>query len=315
MQPEVPLPRTDAVDSAAAQPVVEGHPHRAGFVNIIGNPNVGKSTLMNALVGERLSIITSKAQTTRHRIMGIVNGEDYQIVYSDTPGILKPAYNLQRSMMEYVDTAIGDADIILYVTDVVEKGDKNREYVERLCSVDCPVLIVINKIDLSDQQTVAALAAQWSAAVPHAEVFAVSAQERFGLEPVFGRIVELLPESEPWYDKDFFTDRNLRFFASEIIREKILTNYDKEIPYCTEVVIEEFKENADRYDIRAVINVMRDSQKGIIIGARGSSLKRVGTQARIDMEDFFQKKVFLQLYVKVDPHWRDDKRKLAAFGY
>ena len=300
MQPEMPLPQTDAVDSAAAQPVVEGRPHRAGFVNIIGNPNVGKSTLMNALVGERLSIITSKAQTTRHRIMGIVNGEDYQIVYSDTPGILKPAYN---------------ADIILYVTDVVEKGDKNREYVERLCSVDCPVLIVINKIDLSDQQTVAALAAQWSAAVPHAEVFAVSALEQFGLEPVFGRIVSLLPEGEPWYDKDFFTDRNLRFFASEIIREKILTNYDKEIPYCTEVVIEEFKENADRYDIRAVINVMRDSQKGIIIGARGASLKRVGTQARIDMEDFFQKKVFLQLYVKVNPHWRDDKRKLAAFGY
>ena len=194
-------------------------------------------------------------------------------------------------------------------------GGAHREYVERLCRVSCPVLIVINKIDLSDQQTVAALAAQWSAAVPHAEVFAVSAQERFGLEPVFGRIVSLLPEGEPWYDKDFFTDRNLRFFASEIIREKILTNYDKEIPYCTEVVIEEFKENADRYDIRAVINVMRDSQKGIIIGARGSSLKRVGTQARIDMEDFFQKKVFLQLYVKVDPHWRDDKRKLAAFGY
>ena len=276
-------------------------PHRAGFVNIIGNPNVGKSTLMNALVGERLSIITSKAQTTRHRIMGIVNGEDYQIVYSDTPGILKPSYSLQQSMMEYVDTAISDADVILYVTDVVEKWDKNREYVERLCRVSCPVLIVINKIDLSDQQTVAALAAQWSAAVPHAEVFAVS--------------VELLPESEPWYDKDFFTDRNLRFFASEIIREKILTNYDKEIPYCTEVVIEEFKERGDRYDIRAVINVMRDSQKGILIGARGASLKRVGTQARIDMEDFFQKKVFLQLYVKVDPHWRDDKRKLAAFGY
>ena len=285
------------------------NPHRAGFVNIIGNPNVGKSTLMNALVGERLSIITSKAQTTRHRIMGIVNGDDYQIVYSDTPGILKPSYSLQQSMMEYVDTAIGDADVILYVTDVVEKWDKNREYVERLCSVDCPVLIVINKIDLSDQQTVAALAAQWSAAVPRAQVFAASAQERFGLEPIFNRIVELLPEG------DFFTDRNLRFFASEIIREKILTNYDKEIPYCTEVVIEEFKERGDRYDIRAVINVMRDSQKGIIIGARGSALKRVGTQARIDMEDFFQKKVFLQLYVKVDPHWRDDKRKLAAFGY
>ena len=257
--------------------------HRAGFVNIIGNPNVGKSTLMNALVGERLSIITSKAQTTRHRIMGIVNGDDYQIVYSDTPGILKPAYSLQESMMEYVDTAIGDADIILYVTDVVEKGDKNRKYVDRLAKVTCPVL--------------------------------ASAKEKFGLEPIFSRILELLPEGDPWYDKDFFTDRNLRFFASEIIREKILTNYDKEIPYCTEVAIEEFKENADRYDIRAVINVMRDSQKGILIGSRGSALKRIGTQARIDMEDFFQKKVFLQLYVKVDPHWRDDKRKLAAFGY
>ena len=276
--------------------------HRAGFVNIIGNPNVGKSTLMNALVGERLSIITSKAQTTRHRIMGIVNGDDYQIVYSDTPGILKPAYSLQESMMEYVDTAIGDADIILYVTDVVEKGDKNRKYVDRLAKVTCPVLIVINKIDLSDE-------------VPNAEIFAASAKEKFGLEPIFSRILELLPEGEPWYDKDFFTDRNLRFFASEIIREKILTNYDKEIPYCTEVAIEEFKENADRYDIRAVINVMRDSQKGILIGSRGSALKRIGTQARIDMEDFFQKKVFLQLYVKVDPHWRDDKRKLAAFGY
>lgn len=289
--------------------------HRAGFVNIIGNPNVGKSTLMNALVGERLSIITSKAQTTRHRIMGIVNGDDYQIVYSDTPGILKPAYSLQESMMEYVDTAIGDADIILYVTDVVEKGDKNRKYVDRLAKVTCPVLIVINKIDLSDQNTVSELAAQWGKEVPNAEIFAASAKEKFGLEPIFSRILELLPEGEPWYDKDFFTDRNLRFFASEIIREKILTNYDKEIPYCTEVAIEEFKENADRYDIRAVINVMRDSQKGILIGSRGAALKRIGTQARIDMEDFFQKKVFLQLYVKVDPHWRDDKRKLAAFGY
>lgn len=290
-------------------------PHKAGFVNIIGNPNVGKSTLMNALVGERLSIITSKAQTTRHRIMGIVNGEDYQIVYSDTPGILKPAYSLQKSMMEYVDTAIGDADIILYVTDVVEKGDKNKEYIERLKNVQCPVLIVINKIDLSSQEEVSILVRRWSEAVPGAEIFPVSALERFGLEPVFNRILELLPEGEPWYDKDFFTDRNLRFFASEIIREKILNNYSKEIPYCTEVVIDEFKENEDRYDIRAVINVMRDSQKGIIIGSKGSALKRIGTQARIDMEDFFQKKVFLQLYVKVNPHWRDDKRKLSVFGY
>lgn len=290
-------------------------PHKAGFVNIIGNPNVGKSTLMNALVGERLSIITSKAQTTRHRIMGIVNGEDYQIVYSDTPGILKPAYSLQKSMMDYVDTAMGDADIILYVTDVVEKGDKNREYIERLKTVSCPVLVVINKIDLSGQPEVTALMEQWKKAVPGAEIFPASALEHFGLEAIFTRILELLPESAPWYDKDFFTDRNLRFFASEIIREKILNNYSKEIPYCTEVTIEEFRENSDRYDIRAVINVMRDSQKGIIIGSKGAALKRIGTQARIDMEDFFQKKVFLELYVKVNPHWRDDKRKLSVFGY
>lgn len=289
--------------------------HKAGFVNIVGNPNVGKSTLMNALVGERLSIITSKAQTTRHRIMGIVNGTDYQIVYSDTPGILKPAYSLQRSMMEYVDTAISDADIILYVTDVVEKSDKNSGYVERLKSVRCPVIIVINKIDLSDQKTVSSLIGKWAEDVPDADIMAVSAKERFGLDSIFDRILELLPEGEPWYDKDFLTDRNLRFFASEIIREKILTNYSKEIPYCSEVVIEEFKEYEDRYGIRAVINVMRDSQKGIIIGSRGSALKRMGTQARIDMEDFFQKKVFLELYVRVEPHWRDDERKLTSFGY
>ena len=289
--------------------------HKAGFVNIVGNPNVGKSTLMNALVGERLSIITSKAQTTRHRIMGIVNGIDYQIVYSDTPGILKPAYSLQRSMMEYVDTAISDADIILYVTDVVEKSDKNSGYVERLKSVRCPVIIVINKIDLSDQKTVSSLIGKWAEDVPDADIMAVSAKERFGLDSIFDRILELLPEGEPWYDKDFLTDRNLRFFASEIIREKILTNYSKEIPYCSEVVIEEFKEYEDRYGIRAVINVMRDSQKGIIIGSRGSALKRMGTQARIDMEDFFQKKVFLELYVRVEPHWRDDERKLTSFGY
>lgn len=289
--------------------------HKAGFVNIVGNPNVGKSTLMNALVGERLSIITSKAQTTRHRIMGIVNGTDYQIVYSDTPGILKPAYSLQRSMMEYVDTAISDADIILYVTDVVEKSDKNSGYVERLKSVRCPVIIVINKIDLSDQKTVSSLIGKWAEDVPDADIMAVSAKEKFGLDSIFDRILELLPEGEPWYDKDFLTDRNLRFFASEIIREKILTNYSKEIPYCSEVVIEEFKEYEDRYGIRAVINVMRDSQKGIIIGSRGSALKRLGTQARIDMEDFFQKKVFLELYVRVEPHWRDDERKLTSFGY
>ena len=244
--------------------------HRAGFVNIIGNPNVGKSTLMNALVGEKLSIVTAKAQTTRHRIMGIVNGDDYQIVYSDTPGILKPNYRLQQSMMNFVDTAIGDADIILYVTDTVEKGDKNDEYI---------------------------------------------AQERFNLDNIFDAIVSNLPEAPAWYDKDVFTDKNLRFFASEIVREKIFLNYKEEIPYSCEVVIEEFKEGAERYDISAVIYVMRDSQKGIIIGKGGQSLKKVGTQARIDMEDFFQKKVFLSLFVKVDPDWRESKKELRKFGY
>ncbi len=290
-------------------------PHRSGFVNIIGNPNVGKSTLMNALVGERLSIVTSKAQTTRHRIMGIVNGDNYQIVYSDTPGILRPSYKLQESMMSFVETAIGDADIILYVTDVVEKSDKNQEYVAKLNMVNCPVIIVVNKIDISSQEEVLKLAQYWKNVVPKADVFIASAQEKFNLDAIFQRIVELLPINEAWYDKDTFTDKNLRFFASEIIREKILLNYSKEIPYCTEVVIEEFKENPDRYDIRAVINVMRDSQKGIIIGSKGESLKRVGIQARKDMEEFFEKKVFLQTYVKVDPNWREDKRKLKSFGY
>lgn len=289
--------------------------HRAGFVNIIGNPNVGKSTLMNALVGERLSIITAKSQTTRHRIMGIVNGADYQIVYSDTPGILRPSYKLQESMMEYVETAMGDADIILYVTDVVEKIDKNIEYIEKLNRVISPVVIVINKIDLSNNEQVNTLIQRWKEMVPKARVMVASAMEKFGLDMIFDTILELLPQNEAWYDKDFFTDRNLRFFASEIIREKILLNYTKEIPYCTEVVIDEFKEGADRYDISAVINVMRDSQKGIIIGNKGAALKRVGTQARIDMEDFFEKKVFLRLFVKVNPGWREDARKLKAFGY
>ncbi|MDD6103313.1 MAG: GTPase Era [Bacteroidales bacterium] len=289
--------------------------HRAGFVNIIGNPNVGKSTLMNALVGERLSIITAKSQTTRHRIMGIVNGADYQIVYSDTPGILRPSYKLQESMMEYVETAMGDADIILYVTDVVEKIDKNIEYIEKLNRVISPVIIVINKIDLSNNEQVNLLIDRWKELVPKARIMVASAQEKFGLDMIFDTILELLPQNEAWYDKDFFTDRNLRFFASEIIREKILLNYTKEIPYCTEVVIDEFKEGADRYDISAVINVMRDSQKGIIIGNKGAALKRVGTQARMDMEDFFEKKVFLRLFVKVNPGWREDARKLKAFGY
>ena len=289
--------------------------HRAGFVNIIGNPNVGKSTLMNALVGEKLSIVTAKAQTTRHRIMGIVNTDDYQIVYSDTPGILKPNYRLQQSMMKFVETAIGDADIILYVTDVVEKGDKNDEYIAKLRQVECPVVLVINKIDLSDQPKVMELMAWWKEQLPAAEIFPVSAKEKFNLENVYETIVGHLPVSPAWFDKDAFTDRNLRFFASEIIREKILLNYEKEIPYCCEVGIEEFKEGQERYDIGAVIYVMRDSQKGILIGKGGSALKRVGTQARIEMEDFFQKKVFLRLHVKVDEDWRTSRRELRRFGY
>ena len=289
--------------------------HRAGFVNLIGNPNVGKSTLMNALVGEKLSIVTAKAQTTRHRIMGIVNGPDYQIVYSDTPGILKPSYRLQESMMDFVQTAIGDADIILYVTDIVEKKDKNIEYVEALNRLECPVLVVLNKIDLGRQDEVLTLMEEWKALVPKAEVFPVSALEKFNLENLFDHIVELLPVSPPWYDKEQFTDKSMRFFASEIIREKILTNYTKEIPYCTEVVIEEFKEGEERYDISAVINVMRDSQKGIIIGHQGKALKKVATEARLEMESFFEKKVFLQTFVKVEPNWREDRRKLKKFGY
>ncbi|MFA6335151.1 MAG: GTPase Era [Bacteroidales bacterium] len=289
--------------------------HKAGFVNIIGNPNVGKSTLMNALVGERISIVTAKAQTTRHRIMGIVNGEDYQIVYSDTPGILKPNYGLQERMMQFVETAIGDADIILYVTDVVEKSTKNEEYIDKLNKVNSPVLLVINKIDLSSQAGMEEIYKRWQELVPKAEIFPVSATEKFNLDSLFNRILELIPANPAWYDKDVLTDRNLRFFASEIIREKILLNYGKEIPYCTEVVIDSFQEKEDIYHIDAIIYVMRDSQKGIIIGNKGTSLKRVGTQARIDMEAFFEKRVFLQTFVKVNPNWREDKRKLKQFGY
>ncbi len=295
--------------------MTETKKHRAGFVNIIGNPNVGKSTLMNALVGERLSIVTAKAQTTRHRIMGIVNGEDYQIVYSDTPGILKPNYRLQQSMMTFVDTAIGDADIILYVTDVVEKGDKNSEYIDKLQRVDCPIILVLNKIDISSQEQVTELMAYWKEQLPKATIFPASAQEKFNLDNIFDAIVDNLPVAPAWYDKDVFTDKNLRFFASEIIREKIFLNYSQEVPYSCEVVVEEFKEGAERYDISAVIYVMRETQKGIIIGKGGQSLKKVGMQARIDMEEFFQKKVFLRLFVKVDEDWRENRRELRRFGY
>ena len=289
--------------------------HRSGFVNIIGNPNVGKSTLMNALVGEKLSIVTAKAQTTRHRIMGIVNGEDWQIVYSDTPGILKPSYRLQQNMMNFVDGAIGDADIILYVTDTVEKADKNEEYVVKLQRLQCPVIVVINKIDISDQKKVVELMEYWQGRLPEATVIPASAQERFNRESILDAVVSKLPECPPWFDKDAFTDKNLRFFASEIIREQILLNYKEEIPYCCEVGIESFKEGEERYDIGAVIYVMRESQKGIVIGRQGAALKKVGTAARLEMEDFFQKKVFLQIFVKVDPDWRENRKELRKFGY
>ena len=288
---------------------------KSGFVGIIGNPNVGKSTLMNAMVGEKLSIVTAKAQTTRHRIMGIVNGEDYQIVYSDTPGILKPSYRLQQDMLGAVDAAIGDADVVLYVTDTVEKPDKNIEYVDKLSRLECPVIIVVNKIDISEQSKVLDLMAWWKEKVPNATVIPASAQEMFNLETILATIIENLPEAPAWYDTDTFTDRNLRFFAAEIIREKILLNYKQEIPYCCQVEIETFKEGAERYDIGAVIYVMRESQKGIVIGRQGAGLKKVGTQARIDMEDFFQKKVFLSIYVKVDPDWRESRKELRKFGY
>ncbi len=289
--------------------------NKAGFVNIIGNPNVGKSTLMNALVGEKLSIVTAKAQTTRHRIMGIVNGDDYQIVFSDTPGILKPNYMLQESMMDFVETAIGDADIILYVTDVIEKMDKNIEYIEKLNKVECPVIIAINKIDETSQEKVVELVEKWHTTVPKAEILPISALNKFNVDVLLARLVELLPKQHAWYDRDVFTDKSMRFFASEIIREKILLNYNKEIPYCTEVVIDAFEENEDIYNINAVINVIRESQKGIIIGPKGLALKRVGTQARKDMEKFFEKKVFLKMFVKVNPNWRESKKELKKFGY
>src|SRR5574344_633006 len=289
--------------------------HRAGFVNIIGNPNVGKSTLMNAMVGENLSIVTAKAQTTRQRIMGILNGDDYQIVFSDTPGILKPNYRLQENMLNFVDTAIGDADIILYVTDTVEKWDKNQEYIEKLQKLDCPIIVVVNKIDISSQEKVVSQMEQWQKLLPKALVIPASAKEKFNLDSIFDAIHAHLPVSPPWFDKDAFTDKNLRFFASEIIREKILENYSEEIPYSCEVEIEQFKEGEERYEISAVIYVMRDSQKGILIGKGGAALKKTGTKARIEMEDFFQKKVFLSIFVKVDPDWRENRKELRKFGY
>lgn len=289
--------------------------HKAGFVNIVGNPNVGKSTIMNALVGEKLSIITQKMQTTRHRIKGIVSGDDFQIVYSDTPGILKPSYKLQETMMKFVDSALIDADVILFVTDVVEKPDKNPEYVEKIRKSNMPVIVLINKIDLSNQEEVLRLFDYWSNTFPGANVFPISAIEKFNIEPIFDRILELLPESPPFFPKDELTDRNERFFVQEIIREKILLNYQKEIPYAVEVEVEEFKEAEKIINIRAVIHVARDSQKGIIIGHQGKMIKKIGSEARLDAEEFFGKKIFLELFVKVAKDWREKDGQLKKFGY
>ncbi len=292
--------------------------HRAGFVNIVGNPNVGKSTLMNALVGERLSIITSKAQTTRHRIMGIVNGEDFQIVYSDTPGVLKPNYKLQEQMLEFSRSALVDADVLLYVTDVQDSPEKNADFldkVKRMAAANTRVFLIINKIDLTTQETLDNLVEYWHKQLPEAQIFPISAQEKFGVEQLFEAIKAALPECPPFFDKEQLTDKPSRFFVDEIIREKILLNYDKEIPYSVEVEVESFKEEEDIIRISAIIYVERDSQKGIIIGKAGSALKRVGSQARRDIEAFFGKQVFLQLFVKVDKDWRSSQSRLRHYGY
>ena len=289
--------------------------HKSGFVNIVGNPNVGKSTLMNALVGERISIITSKAQTTRHRIMGIVNGEDFQIVYSDTPGVLKPNYKLQESMLKFSTGALRDADILLYVTDTIEQLDKNADFIEKVKAAGIETILVINKIDLTTEEKLTELVERWEKLLPYATLVPVSAKNNFNLQNLFSLILEKLPEAEPYYEKDALTDRPMRFFASEIIREKIFLNYEKEVPYSVEVAIEEYKENPSIDRIRSVIYVARDSQKGIIIGHNGSKLKKVGTEARIELENFLQKKVFLELHVKVGLDWRNDERMLRNFGY
>lgn len=290
--------------------------HKAGFVNIVGNPNVGKSTLMNDLVGERISIITSKAQTTRHRIMGIVNTPEYQIVYSDTPGVLKPKYKLQESMLDFSEGALTDADILLYVTDVVEDPEKNKDFLDRVAKEKVPVLLVINKIDLlKGDGELEALVARWHDRLPNAEIFPTSATEHFNIDNLKKRIVELLPPSPPFFGKDALTDKPARFFVTEIIREKLLLNYDKEIPYSTEVLVEKFDEKDNAIHIMAVIYVERDSQKGIIIGKGGEKIKKVGIESRHDIETFFGKKVFLELFVKVEKDWRNRESKLRQFGY
>lgn len=289
--------------------------HKAGFVNIIGNPNVGKSTLMNAFVGEKLSIITSKAQTTRHRILGIVNGEDFQVILSDTPGIIKPAYQLQEAMMDFVKSAFEDADVLVYMVEVGEKELKDEAFFAKITNASIPVLLLVNKIDKSNQQELETYMELWKDKVPNAEIFPISATEGFNVAEVFGRIVELLPDSPAFYPKDTLTDKPERFFVNEIIREKILLHYKKEIPYSVEIDTQEFFEEEEIIRMRSVIMVERDTQKGIIIGHKGSALKRVGVEARKDLEKFFGKQVHLELYVKVNKNWRSDQRQLKRFGY
>ncbi|MBP2831609.1 GTPase Era [Aquimarina sp. U1-2] len=289
--------------------------HKAGFVNIIGNPNVGKSTLMNAFVGEKLSIITSKAQTTRHRILGIVNGDDFQVILSDTPGIIKPAYELQESMMDFVKSAFEDADVLIYMVEIGERALKDEVFFNKIKNANIPVLLLINKIDTSNQENLEEQVQFWSQKVPNAEVYPISALENFNIKEVFGRLVELLPKSPAFYPKDQLTDKPERFFVNEAIREKILTNYKKEIPYAVEVETEEFFEDDDIIRIRSVIMVERDSQKGIIIGHKGAALKKVGIEARKELEKFFGKQIHIELYVKVNKNWRSSQRQLKRFGY
>ena len=289
--------------------------HKAGFVNIVGNPNVGKSTLMNQLVGERISIATFKAQTTRHRIMGIVNTDDMQIVFSDTPGVLKPNYKMQEMMLAFSESALADADVLLYVTDVIENPEKNMEFLEKVKKMQIPVLLLINKIDQSDPKKLGDIVEKWHSLLPNAEILPISAKNKFGTDMLLKRIKELLPESPAFFDKDQLTDKPARFFVSEIIREKILLYYDKEIPYSVEVRVERFKEDEKRIHINAVIYVERDSQKGIIIGHQGIALKKVNTESRKALEKFFDKKIFLETFVKVDKAWRSSQRELDAFGY
>lgn len=289
--------------------------HKAGFVNIVGNPNVGKSTLMNQLVGEKISIATFKAQTTRHRIMGIVNTDDMQIVFSDTPGVLKPNYKMQEMMLHFSESALADADILLYVTDVVENPEKNIDFLEKVGKMDIPVILLINKIDESDQKKLVELVERWHSLLPKAEILPISAKNKFGTDVLMKRIQELLPESPAYFDKNQLTDKPAKFFVTEIIREKILRYYDKEIPYSVEVVVERFKEEAKQININAVIYVERDSQKGIIIGHQGMALKKASTEARKSLERFFDKKIYLETFVKVDKDWRNSQKELNNFGY